>query len=336
MKLRSRAKDSPGSAKVPSEPDSGFSGQLRSFLLFAAIAIAGALAFSAAGSGIDSQVARAQEGLGAPPPVESVGTPGTADNSAVLDLKKLARHEAISPKKSVVHHTHKPFPNPHRLATSVEKNPTADYGLSDLVSQTAMASPATSANFLALPDNGTVIPPDTQGTVGPNDLMVTLNSQVRVQDKSGNALSTVGLTSFWSSLAGVNEAFDPRVVYDPFNNRWIFSAGGNPESSTAAILIGVSQTSDPTGRWNLYEVRADATGTLWADFPTLGFNGTWIVVQANMFTVSGNAYDHSNIWAFNKADLYAGGAGTYTLLPSSSGFTQYPAVTYDNSIQTEY
>jgi hypothetical protein len=165
--------------------------------------------------------------------------------------------------------------------------------------------------------------------------MVTLNNEVSIQNKSGARLSTTSLYGFWSSL-GINEAFDPRVAYDPYNNRWIFSAGSNPESSSAGIVVAVSQTSDPTGNWNLYSVKTNSGGTLWADFPTLGFNGKWIVVQANMFSVSNNSYDHSNVWVFDKSNLYAGGNGAHTLLQIFSGFTQYPALTYDNTLSTEY
>ena len=76
------------------------------------------------------------------------------------------------------------------------------------------------------------------------------------------------------------------MLFDKYNNRWIMSAGANAASPTAYILIGVSQTSDPTGAWNLYKVSVDAAGAGWADYPTLGFNGDWIVLQTNVFTVS--------------------------------------------------
>jgi len=55
-------------------------------------------------------------------------------------------------------------------------------------------------NFPGLGDNNTSIPPDVGGAAGPNHLMVTLNTQVRVQDKSGVTISTVGLDAFFSSL----------------------------------------------------------------------------------------------------------------------------------------
>src|SRR5207253_2428413 len=118
-------------------------------------------------------------------------------------------------------------------------------------------SPALSSSFLALPDNGRVIPPDTQGTVGLNHLMVTLNSQVLVQFKNGTpAAPAVSLTAFWQAAGGVRDTSDPRVVYDPYSNRWIVSTSANFLTTTAAVLVGVSAASDPTGKWFLYNIAA--------------------------------------------------------------------------------
>ncbi len=181
-------------------------------------------------------------------------------------------------------------------------------------------------------DTGSIIPPDTQGTVGPNHLMVTLNDNVTIESRSGAILQTVSIAGFWSSLGNISEAFDPRVLYDAYANRWIMSSGANAATSSAYILIGASATSDPTGGWFLYKVPVSASGASWADYPTLGFNGDWIVVQTNVFTVSTEAFVASNIYVFNKADLYAGGAGQYTLFQDPTGYTDYPAVTHDNAI----
>jgi hypothetical protein len=265
------------------------------------------------------------------PPLETAGTPGIADAHAVIEFNQLARipAPAAKPQPRVLP---RPMPNPNSdtMVAGTAMAPTSG----SLPLPTAQ-SPVSSTNFLGLDDDGTVIPPDTQGTVGPNHLMTTLNSQVRVQNKAGGVLSTVSIDAFWSSMS-VAEAFDPRIVYDPNGNRWIFSSGADPRLASAAILIGVSQTSDPTGTWNLYKIKADASSTLYADFPTLGFNANWIVVQANMYGNAGDAFSRSNIWALNKADLYAGGGGAYTLMKSAGGFTQFPALTYDSTISTEY
>jgi len=192
------------------------------------------------------------------------------------------------------------------------------------------------ANFPAQGDTGNVTPPDTQGTVGPHHLMVTLNNNVTIESRNGTVLQSVPIAGFWSSLGNISEAFDPRVLFDPYANRWIVSSGANAVSPSSYILIGASATSDPTGGWYLYKVKVGASGQSWADYPTLGFNGDWIVVQANVFAVSDFAFLGSHIYAFNKADLYAGGAGQYTLFQDASGFSDYPAVTHDNTLATEY
>lgn len=274
--------------------------------------------------------AEAQENADGPP-VETSGTPGIADARVVIEFKLLERTQplVVSPERR---RAPRPMPNPHSDTMVLG---TAAAPITGNLPRPSALSPVTLASFPALLDDGTAIPPDTQGTVGPNHVMTTLNSQVRIQNKAGGIISTVALGSFWASM-NVGEAFDPRIVYDPYVRRWIFSSGADPQVAGAAILLCVSQTSDPTSKWNLYKIKADANSTLWADFTTLGFNANWIVVQANMFDSASGAFSHSNIWAFDKANLYAGGAGTYTLLKSASGFTQYPAMIYDNTIPTEY
>jgi hypothetical protein len=273
-------------------------------------------------------------------PVSIRGTAGEAAQRASINFKAIAREQALGPMPLNEHRTiHRPMARPTDGALP------NDEGLSALgtmaqrptlsSTEASEQSPAPLSSFAALGDNGTVIPPDTDGAVGPNHLMVAVNSQVAIQDRTGTTLSTVTLAGFWSSL-GVPDAFDPRVIYDPYGQRWIFSAGSGEESSGAAILIGVSQGTDPTAGWNLYRIPVDPSGADWGDYPTLGFNKNWIVVQANLFSVSGNAFDRSVIWAFDKADLYAGGAGKYTVLQPSSGFTQLPATTYDPDLATMY
>ena len=57
---------------------------------------------------------------------------------------------------------------------------------------------------------------------------------------------------------------DPRIAYDPFNNRFIVCMQ-TVTGSAGKLLIGVSQTSDPAGIWNLYNFNSAHT----VDFPIL-------------------------------------------------------------------
>jgi hypothetical protein len=188
--------------------------------------------------------------------------------------------------------------------------------------------------FRAMADNGTAIPPDVAGAVGPHHLMLALNAGVEIESRSGAIRSHTGLASFWGAL-GVKSAYDPRVAYDPYGKRWIVTSGVDADTAPA-IVVGVSETSDPRRGWNLYRVPIDPSNSLWADYPTMGFNAGWIAVQANIYTAATNAFVRSNIYAFDKADLYSGGAGKYALFADPTGFSDYPAQTYDPSERNEY
>ena len=116
------------------------------------------------------------------------------------------------------------------------------------------------------------------GAVGTNFVVTMLNTQVRVQTRTGTTVQTLTLPQFWTStnIGSYSIVFDPRIVYDPYNNRWIACAAVENDSSNSGILIGVSRTSNPTNTgdagWNLRRVKADSSSQRFADDPMLGFN----------------------------------------------------------------
>jgi hypothetical protein len=191
-------------------------------------------------------------------------------------------------------------------------------------------------SFTGLNDDNTRIPPDTMGAVGPNHVVTMLNTQVRISDRAGtNIYSTVSLSNFWGSVGGLNFAFDPRVVYDPYNQRWVAAACADPPpnyANTSSLLIGVSQGNNPTGAWYRFKIDVDANNAVWADYPSLGFNQNWVVVQVNMYsnTVQ-SGFSHARFYVFNRTNLYAGGTAYSSLSLTNYGGTIVPATTYDTN-----
>ncbi len=193
-------------------------------------------------------------------------------------------------------------------------------------------SPNPDLTFLGLNQGSFGInPADVGGTVGPNHVMTALNSEVCIRDKSGTLISKVTLANF---VGTTNFAFDPKVVYDPYNQRWIFSAcsTANPIS---ILEMKVSATNDPTGNWHTYHLDVDATNIDWFDYPSMGFNKDWIVVSGNMFSWAGISKG-AKTYILKKSDMYAGlSATTYTMTHSTIG-TLVPATTYDNTLNKVY
>src|SRR5574341_2648763 len=82
----------------------------------------------------------------------------------------------------------------------------------------AQPSPPPSASFQALPDNGTVAPPDPYGAVGANHVMAVTAGEIRIQSRSGSEVNRMSLEGFWSGVG--SNVVDPRVLYDPYSQRW--------------------------------------------------------------------------------------------------------------------
>lgn len=198
-------------------------------------------------------------------------------------------------------------------------------------------SPLPNNDFNALDDNGSSIPPDIDGCVGANHLMVTLNSEYRIMNKSGTVISTVSPATFWSGVTPAGHS-DPHVHFDHITNRWIIVAQSSL-TATSSVLVAVSQTNDPTGIWNRYSVDVDAAGIVGLDFPLVGYNQNWLVVTGNMFNVTGGAFaDIVQIYIFDMANLNAGGAVTLgtnaqliTTTTSDGSFALSPSTNYDGN-----
>jgi len=203
------------------------------------------------------------------------------------------------------------------------------------------ASPSPTTSFIGLDDIPMVdsmyiiIPPDVSGAVGPTRLFQGSNNDYRVLDKAtGATITTVGTATFWAPVvpaANRLDLTDPRTLYDPYNNRWIAEMQ-TVTSGAGLILLGISQTSDPAGAWNLYSFATGAT----IDFPNVGFNKNWITVAINGYS-HGGTFAHGLTLAVNYPSARSG-TGTGTLFTQSPGthFCSSPCVTYSPTSDTLY
>jgi hypothetical protein len=182
---------------------------------------------------------------------------------------------------------------------------------------TASAAPAPDRDFQALPDGGT-FPPDTNGSVGPDDVMVMINSEVRVQTKAGVERHRASMYSFWFN----HYVFDPTILYDATSGRWIAMAVSGASPGSSQIFLALSQTSDPAGDWQGWSWPADPSFHSWADFPKLGFSGSYVVITANMVG-SGSAF----AYVIPKANFLLGTVSYY--LFSQPAYTLTPSVSHD-------
>lgn len=105
----------------------------------------------------------------------------------------------------------------------------------------------------------------------------------------------------------------PRAFYDPIDGRFWVAAlqvegafGLNFCQEKSAFWVAVSQTSDPSGAWNIYSFNMRMGTTNVADFAQIGLDATAFYFGGNMFDVTGSVFKYDEIFAANRALMEAG------------------------------
>ncbi len=173
-------------------------------------------------------------------------------------------------------------------------------------------------------------PPDSSGAAGPDHVVNVVNFDFAFHDKTTGAITASDNLFSLFTLAQTS-TFDPKVVYDPFHDRFVIVTLEffSQPTTTSRILIGVSDDSDPNGVW--YETMVSSLLTIsgqatWADYPGLAVDEEAIYVVTNQFTVSGGGFLDGRVWAVAKGagsgGLYDGGAATTKLVDPPNPFGQ--------------
>src|SRR6267142_183240 len=231
------------------------------------------------------------------------GTTGAPRYKARINFRQMAQFGASSPL------TNRPPKNTFPLLPLRGTNDTSgDSGSPETAPSSAqpeslataqglaavIQSPTPASSFSALDDSYLFVnPPDPAGAVGPNHILTAANSQLRVQDRQGNNLVTMDLDTFWTPV-GFPGAVMPKIIYNPYDNRWIVAAVSAPPPAQftnffffSSVLLAVSETSDPSGNWIMFRQIVDDTRALFFAEPTIGFNKNWIVISVNAYDNSG-------------------------------------------------
>jgi beta-propeller repeat-containing protein/ASPM-SPD-2-Hydin domain-containing protein len=223
--------------------------------------------------------------------------------------------------------------------------------LQQSLASSALAAPAAITVFDGPSESDTgIIPPDPQIAAGPNQVVVVVNSLLAIYDKTGVLQGSFQqLSSFFISLGVTGEIFDPRIVFDQTDGRFILSAAevDMTNFTNGHVLLAVSQTSDPRGVWNKYALdfkgrNTTNTADTFPDFPTLGLSSSAVYLSTGQFMlnsscVQSNSCSFSDTWikVVGLAELLAGSSTlnitTFENVQTAThtqAFAVEPAVTY--------
>jgi len=218
----------------------------------------------------------------------------------------------------------------------------------------------------------TVEPPDQALCVGNGYELEAVNDVLNVYNASGQSVlpdttstnivagfprdvnHAVDLNSFYGYAPAINRTTgvraqfvtDPTCLYDAATQRFfvvVLTLETRPNGSFTFVNhldIAVSQTSNPTGQWNIYRIDVTNDGTnsggvnpgpYLGDYPHIGADANGFYITTNAYPWCCNGFAGAQIYAFSKAQLAAGAANvTMTHIdtfgtvnaPSDAGATQ--------------
>jgi len=155
------------------------------------------------------------------------------------------------------------------------------------------------------------LPPDGAIAAGPNNLVVVVNTALKVFTKTGTLLAgPINLASFLARGSSLTIATDPFADYDPVANRFMLGALFRDLSYNSAVNIAVSGSGDPTATWYVYSFPVAGANNL-LDFPH-ATNGPGAIYLAGNVFASGLLFTGARVYAYDKSAMYAGAVASFT------------------------
>ena len=149
--------------------------------------------------------------------------------------------------------------------------------------------------------------PDANGAVGATQYVHAVNRSFAVFDKTTGALllGPFSASSLWSGFGGTCGTYingDPIAQYDKLANRWVLSAiATTNDNPPYAVCFAVSQSSDATGAYYLYEFDY---GNVVPDYDKLG-------VWPDAYYVTYNTFNPgAMLCALDRNSMLSGAAAT--------------------------
>lgn len=212
----------------------------------------------------------------------------------------------------------------------------------------------------------TVEPPDQALCVGNGYVLEAVNDVLNVYNESGdsqlpdntatnivggsprNVGHAVDLNSFYGYAPAINRSTgvraqfvtDPTCIYDAGAQRFflvVLTLETTPAGAFTTVNhldLAVSQTSNPTGAWNIYriDVTNDGTNTggtnpgpYLGDYPHIGADANGIYLTTNAYPWCCNGFSGAQVYALSKAQLAAGAATVTMVHFDTSGMVNEPS-----------
>lgn len=247
----------------------------------------------------------------------------------VLHQGKIALHNVFDPQNiqllpSQIYRINESYPFPKGIdekvkAFATEKRENLKHNkLPSLGTKRNGIQPTVSEGFEGAISAG--IPNDNNMAINNDSFVVSvINSSIRVYTSSGVFKKNWNLTFFPRSsentqpgngVSILDRSYDPKIVFDPVNNRFIIVYLEGSESTDTRIIVAFSKTSQPLDGWNVYQIEGNPIGgKLWTDYPMIAINNEDLFITVNILkdnTDWRDGFTQSIIWQLPMNRGYQG------------------------------
>jgi subtilase family serine protease len=182
-----------------------------------------------------------------------------------------------------------------------------------------LGMPSPSESFEGVGNVNGVLPPDTNGDVGPNHYVQWVNLSFAIYSNGSPPALIYGPAAgntLWSGFGGPCETSndgDPIVLYDHLADRWVMTQLAVPNNFFGILIfapfyecIAVSATPDPTGAYYRYQFQFDKLN----DYPKFGVWPDGYYMTMNQFEEVTLQWAGQGVVAFDRASMLAGQPAT--------------------------
>jgi len=171
-------------------------------------------------------------------------------------------------------------------------------------------------------------PPDNNMAISDNGYIVSvINSAVRYFNADGTALGPdIPYENLLAGLGVSTFLFDPKVLYDPVEDKFIMVVLNGNTSATSKVVVGFSVSENPMDGWNFYTFDGAFLDGNWFDFPNIAISAHDLFITGNLFTNNSN-FDQTVLMQIKKESGYTGGDIEWEYFNNVSSGTGYSAFT---------
>jgi hypothetical protein len=201
------------------------------------------------------------------------------------------------------------YRNPHFSPKHSIFEDKTDENILQSLSVASVQTPIVQSAFAGIPNQGKP-QPDCNIAVGPNRVMLAVNSTVAIYTKTGELKFSTTFDQWFSPLT--KEAgsllFDPKLLYDAQSGHFLFLMNARRGDHRSWFFLSVSKTSDPQGEWAFWALDMQLTGggrdVFWADFPRMGMDENAIYLSGNMHEFGNYRFRYAKIRVLRKKQVY--------------------------------